>query len=262
MVSLAKRIDDKIAKARQLAAEWAPARAQKLALSGGVVSITIDDFPKSAWVEGGPLFAAYGVKATYYVCGGHEGGMFEGVRQFDREDIVAAAAAGHDIACHTYDHVSPYRSSPAEFEASLSRNAAWLADRLGADHPGREHFAYPFGHVSFASKAACAGRFTTARGVAKGLNAGTVDLAQLKAYGYERYRLSTFPLAEMMRTCAERRGWLIFYTHEISDDANAYGCTPRDMAALIEAAAKAGLEVAPVSAVVSRLAPPVTVAAE
>ena len=42
----------------------------------------------------------------------------------------------------------------------------------------------------------------------------------------------------LIRANAERRGWLIFYTHDISENPSPFGCTPREFEKVLDLAAK------------------------
>ena len=56
-------------------------------------SLSFDDFPATAWTEAGPVLAAHGVRATYYVCGGLCDGVNMDRDQYRLEHLQAAHAA-------------------------------------------------------------------------------------------------------------------------------------------------------------------------
>ena len=66
----------------------------------------------------------------YNTIGGLVGGRNLDLPQFDTDHLQALHAAGHEVGCHTYEHVSTLSLSPAELEASLARNARWVAERV------------------------------------------------------------------------------------------------------------------------------------
>src|SRR5579863_2515511 len=74
-------------------------------LGKAIVSFTFDDFPRSAWTAGGRILGEYGASGTYYASLGLMGKTTLVGEMFDRRDLEAAAEAGHELACHTYDHV-------------------------------------------------------------------------------------------------------------------------------------------------------------
>ena len=79
-------------------------RPAKVDWPGGVVSFTFDDFPRSAWVNGGAILEKYDRRGTYYTAMGMAGTANNLGPLFDLDDLRAAHAHGHEIACHTYHH--------------------------------------------------------------------------------------------------------------------------------------------------------------
>ena len=95
-----------------------------------IVSFTFDDVPDSALRAGATILEARDVRGTFYIAGGLEGRVEPGRTLIDAAGCRELAARGHEIGCHTYEHVSTLTLSPAELDASLARNAAWVAERL------------------------------------------------------------------------------------------------------------------------------------
>jgi peptidoglycan/xylan/chitin deacetylase (PgdA/CDA1 family) len=229
------------------AAVSAPAR---LTAPGGVLSLTFDDFPRSAWTVGGPVLAAHGVRATFYVCGGHEGGWFEGQEQFRAADLEACAAAGHEIGCHGFNHAAAAHAPTADFEQVIEANRLYLRDRIGVE---AVHFAYPYGFVSFGAKALARERFVTARGVRNGVNRAKVDRALIRAEGLEARKLARRPIAPLLEDVAARGGWLVLYSHDVSASPSPFGCTPSDLHQVLNLADRLGLAVETMSAAARRV---------
>src|SRR5580704_14439683 len=94
---------------------------------GGVVSFTFDDFPRSAWLNGGPVLEQYGARGTYYTAMGLAGTDSDLGPMFEIDDLRGARAGGHEIACHTFSHRDCRRATPAEIAAEIDRNAAALS---------------------------------------------------------------------------------------------------------------------------------------
>jgi len=223
----------------------------RLPLERGALSITFDDFPKSAWTEGGAVCASHGVSATYYVCGGFEGRTIDGIRQFDAADLEALAEAGHELGCHTFDHVSALKSSPIAFQASLQRNAAYVGERV----PGARlsAFAYPFGDVSLSGdRVVVRHGFSSARGIQPVLNSQTMRPRLLSAVGLEDRKRTEYDVPALVEAAARDRGWLVLYAHDVSDRPTPFGCTPDDLDRVLTRAAAAGLRIDTVSAVMRR----------
>jgi peptidoglycan/xylan/chitin deacetylase (PgdA/CDA1 family) len=209
-----------------------------------VVSFTFDDFPRSALRHGGRILGERGWTGTYFTAGGFCGRRLDGIDYFDRDDLVQAAEEGHENGCHTFGHLRLPETRPQDIEADLQRNADFVAEVL----PGHRlsSFAYPFGDLHLGQKAQLARRFPICRGIWPGLNTGRMDFAQLKAVSLER-RMSEGVDAEAWLDKAEaERAWLIFFTHDVSDDPSPYGSDRRTFEAVADAVARRGIRVLPV----------------
>jgi len=227
-----------------------PAQPETVSWPGGVVSFTLDDFPKSALTAGGPILRQYGCRGTYYTALGLAGTEDELGVYCEPDDVVAAHQQGHEIACHTFSHLDCVKARPDAIVADIAESEAKLAALLGGYLP--QSFAYPFGEVSLGAKRAIASRFSSCRGISGGFNHGRVDLAELRAtklYAdeYDETRLRGL----IDRTC-KAGGWLIFYTHDIRVIPSRYGCTPSQFEAMVAYAAQHAA-VLPVGEVIAQL---------
>ncbi|MEO6340914.1 MAG: polysaccharide deacetylase family protein, partial [Caulobacteraceae bacterium] len=171
-------------KANNFITRRIPVKCIRSKLNAPVASFTFDDFPRSAWTIGGPILARYGARATYYPAGVFCGRIEDGIDYFDRDDLIACAAAGHEIGCHTYSHLRGAKTASKALTGDVTRNADFLRDALGDMPPAS--FAYPFGEVTPRTKLLLSEMFPVSRGIRPGVNAGVIDLAQLKAYPLER----------------------------------------------------------------------------
>lgn len=229
---------------RRRAARYLAVEAVTIAPPRGVFSLSFDDFPASAWTEAGPVMAAHGVMATYYVCGGLCDGVNMDRDQFRVPYLQALHAAGHEVGCHTFGHTSALRMDAEALRLSLDANAAWVAERL--DGHRMTTFAWPFGDATVSAKRVVRSRFALARGVRDGVNAGREDRALIRSIGLESRRLPGYDLEGLMAEAAERRGWLTAYGHDVSDRPTDYGCTPDDLERVLRLARAAGLDIMPV----------------
>lgn len=237
---------------RRRAALYLDIDAVTIAPSRGVFSLSFDDIPETAWTEAGPILAEHGVKATYYVCGGLEGGWNMGRAQFRTEHLQALHAAGHEVGCHTFGHTSVLHMDAEAMRLSLDANAAWVVARLGGYR--MTTFAYPFGDATLSAKRIIRSRFALGRGVRDGVNAGREDRGLIKSIGLERRRLPGYDLEAMMAEAAASKGWLTAYGHDVSDRPTDYGCTPGDLDRVLRAARGAGLEILPIGEACATLA--------
>jgi peptidoglycan/xylan/chitin deacetylase (PgdA/CDA1 family) len=213
-------------------------------LAEPVVSFTFDDFPRSSLHEGGRMLRERGWTGTYFAAGSFCGRRVDGLDYFDRDDLMQAAEQGHEIGCHTFGHLRLPDTRPEAIEADLERNAGFVAEAL----PGQRmsSFAYPFGDLHLGQKALIARRFPICRGIWPGLNTGRMDFAQLKAVSLERRMAEGFDVEAWLDRAQAERGWLIFFTHDVSDDPTPYGSTRRAFEAVADAVARRGIRVLPV----------------
>lgn len=242
-MSLAQRINNAVA------ARVAPKRARTRP-GRALASITFDDFPKSAWTVAGPMLRRRGVRATYYVAGGFCGRTEDGLEYFDADDLRALAAAGHEVGCHSFSHeMAPTVSSERLLEEA-ERNAAFVRQVIG-DRP-LTSYAYPYGEVSPRTKGLFARRFANARGIRSGINAGTIDLALLRAIPLESRRWRPDEIDQAIDAAHAAGGWVIFFTHDVSDDPSPFGCTPAMLGHVLDKLAERRIETLPVANALAR----------
>jgi peptidoglycan/xylan/chitin deacetylase (PgdA/CDA1 family) len=208
-----------------LAARSLKVRPARLAGQRPVASISFDDFPKSAWTAGGPVLAKHGMRGTYYTAGGFCGRTVDGTVFYDETDLRELAAAGHEIACHGFGHRPTPTLTTEALAQDAERNREFLKPFLGGAAP--VSYAFPYGRVSPRTKRFMAPRFTNVRGVHPGVNVGTVDLAQLNAVSLEKRCWDQEAVEAAIRRVLDEKGWLVLYTHDVSDDPSPYGSTPQ-----------------------------------
>ena len=227
-----------------------PLKPVKSRLTASVASITFDDFPRSAWTRGGEILARHAVRGTYYAGGSFEGSTQDGLEYFTAADLKDIAAAGHEIGCHGYEHKPSWTLDSAALSEDANRNAAFARAALG-DYV-LSSYAYPYGEASPRTKRLLGDRFATARGIRKGVNTGLIDLAQLKAVGIEKWWWTPEYIEGVIAQAKASKGWLIFFTHDVSDDPSPYGATPAMLEHALEALARAQIDVLPVKHALAR----------
>lgn len=213
-------------------------------LDAPVVSFTFDDFPRSALTEGGRILRRHGWAGTYFTAGGFCGRTVDGLDYFDRDDLVQASEEGHEIACHTFGHLRLPQTRRPDIEEDLERNARFLGEVL-PEHR-LSSFAYPYGDLDLGRKAQLSARFPACRGIWPGINAGRMDFAQLKAVPLERRSLGELDIEAWLDRAEAGRGWLIFFTHDVSDDPSPYGCDRETFERVAAAVARRNVRVLPV----------------
>lgn len=225
-------------------------RPGKVNWPGGVVSFTFDDFPRSAWVNGGAILEKYDRRGTYYAAMGLCGTENKLGPMFELDDLRAAHAQGHEIACHTFHHRDCARMLPAQIADEIDRNAVALSQVVGGAPV--DNFAYPFGGVSLSAKSELGARFASCRGTGRGLNQGTVDLADLFSTSLYTSNFDRNRLCRLIDDAQAGNAWLIFYTHDVAEEPSPFGCTPAHFQAIVAYAAE-NVPVLPVRDVLSGL---------
>jgi len=205
-----------------------------------LVSFTFDDFPRSAATAGAQVLQDFGVKGSYFVSGGRAGRHIDGLDQFVEDDLVRIAEAGHEIGCHTFGHIALPGSSPMAIRDDLLRNAEFVRRVLG-DYT-MSSFAYPYGHVSLSKKTLIGRFFPNCRGIWFGVNKHRVDCRQLRAVSLER-SFDPEKVSAALDEAQASNGWVIFFTHDISDHPSPYGCEPVRLAKILNDVLDRGIEI-------------------
>lgn len=218
-------------------------------LDSPIVSFTFDDFPRSALDVGGRILENEGISGTFYTAFGLADTNTDVGPIGSLHELAACMDRGHEIACHTYDHLDCRRASAREVNESIVRNQA-VARNLGL--PLFRHFAFPFGYFGIAGKKTAMRHYASARTTMWGLNSDNIDLGLLKGVPiYSRYE--TLRLEHYLDELQCRRGWLIFYTHDVSARPSPYGCTPEKLRLVVRRAKEIGASILPVGTVVDKL---------
>ncbi len=231
-------------------------KSLKLRLKTGVISFTFDDFPRSAYTVAGRILKSNETQGTYYAAFGLMGQAYISGDLFLEEDLRGLLHDGHELGCHTYSHIDCHELSGRGLLEEISRNDSAFAQYLahGDQQLSIVNFSYPFGGVTPATKQVVKRHFASARGILPGINSGVIDLACLRA---NRLYSNTFPLKDRQRLIEQnekKQGWLIFYTHDVSDTPSQYGCTPAYFESVVKAATLSSCRVLNVRNAVGALA--------
>lgn len=189
-----------------------------------IVSFTFDDFPRSALHTGGSILRHYGATGTYYAAFGLMGKQAPTGTMFVKEDLESLLKEGHELGCHTFGHCDAAETSPGAFEESIIENQKALTNL----YPGL-HFrtlSYPLNAPRARTKQKVARHFACARGGGQTFNKGTADLNCLLAHFLEQSRDNPQGVKSLIDANCRTKGWLIFATHDISEDPTPWGCTP------------------------------------
>lgn len=206
-----------------------------------MVSFTFDDIPKSAATTGATLLEDHGARGTFYLSGSLVGTTSPDWDVVEVEDILALHRKGHEIGCHTFSHKRACDLDAPTLAGEIARNREYLRTL----DPAIEavNFAYPFGYGSFARKRQLKREFTSCRGIVPGINSGTVDLQFLRAMPLIDQRIDRDEVEHAFDDALNNNGWLIFYSHDVTDRPSSYGCSPAFMNHALEAASRRNIPV-------------------
>jgi peptidoglycan/xylan/chitin deacetylase (PgdA/CDA1 family) len=252
---MAQLLTRAINKGRRLAASKLQRRLLTLDGRKPLVSFSFDDAPVSAFELGAPLLEAHGARATYYVSLGLMGMRSELGPIGDAAHVRRAHADGHELGCHTHDHLDAWHCSVGDYIASIDRNREALATLL--PEASMRSFAYPKSGAYVAVKSPLQRRFMCCRGGGQTLNSGTIDLNLLSAVFIDRRAgIGLDDVRALIRRNAEQCGWLIFAAHDLSDSDGAFSCSPAFFAEVLREVVVSGADILPVAEACDRLMSP------
>ncbi|WP_295690433.1 polysaccharide deacetylase family protein [uncultured Maricaulis sp.] len=223
---------------------WARVAARKplqLPSDRAIITITFDDFPKSAASTGAAILERHGWQGTYYASAGYAGGQTHHGAMFDCGDLQRLVGAGHEIACHTYSHLDASQVGTGAFLADIARNERALK-AMGLETE-LESFAFPYGEASPATKRALSERFSNLRGVQADINRGAADRNLLKSVPIDGGDAGIDRAVEAAVSLSRHTGWLIFYAHDVQETPTEWGCTPAQLERVCQAIADSGADV-------------------
>lgn len=210
-------------------------------LTQSIASITFDDFPKSSWQVGGPILERYQASATYYVAGSLCGKSVDDIEYYNQADLAEVYKAGHEIGSHSFAHRNVRQVPSQTLLSDFEENEAFVQRNLG--DIALETFAYPFGQVSLRTKNLIGRHFASSRGTEYGINDRVFDLAQLKIVSIESHVWSEQAINRWLAKASSHPSWIIFLTHDISDNPTRYGSTPAMLEKTIEKTLAAGIKI-------------------
>lgn len=188
---------------------------RELPSNKSVISFTFDDAPSTS-LRGAEILERYGFLGTYYLCG-MMANLTEkqGRRNFiGVADAKALLKSGHQIGCHTYNHVTLSHMPASDYAADAARNRDFWQDALGTP---LLDFSYPLGEVTLPGKRALSGHYQSLRGIRGGVNRGSIDMSCLRAVSISNGTFNREKIQNLITDCATNGGWLIFFSHGIDD---------------------------------------------
>jgi peptidoglycan/xylan/chitin deacetylase (PgdA/CDA1 family) len=208
---------------RQRAVSLMCARRLPLGNRGPIVSFTFDDFPRSALTIGGTILKRHGARGTYYAAAGLMNSVNHLGEQFRQEDLDSLLRDGHELASHTFAHISCRSVSSSAFIQDVEKGRKAIESLTGSADFG--NFAYPFGEVTLNTKRLVGPGLASARGIWGGLNSQQIDLNLLRANSLYGGREKDDQVRNLILENERLGSWLIFYSHDVSATPSRYGCT-------------------------------------
>ena len=237
-----------------------PVRLSVGRLRAPIATITFDDFPRSAWTVGGRILDSYGVRGTYFVSAAFSpqrlrqkpaAGITPAVTYYELDDLAAAYERGHEIGCHSFDHIRAPQLKKADLKESVARNAEFVKSCLG--DVIMTSFAFPQGAANIRVKRLLSKHFAVCRGTWPGINAGLFDLALLKAVALDTNFDRRFRLSELIQKAKASKAWIVFFTHDVDDKPSTWGCTPRQFHSIVSELVDNGIEILPLKSALARV---------
>lgn len=214
---------------------------------GPIVSFTFDDFPRSAMLTAGKMMEERGYLATYYASLGLAGQDSSVGPLFLLDDLGGLVSAGHELACHTFHHVSAHRARPLELQEDCKENRSAVLKLLNGYH--LDNFSFPSGDVTLSAKVALSRAYRSCRTVSHGLNGDTIDMSYLLA---NPIYANQPQIETLIQENARAGSWLIFYTHDVVESPSPFGCTPVQFEQVLNCVVRSGAEILPVRNALAR----------
>jgi len=189
------------------------------------ISFTFDDVPNSAFLNAQPILDKHKFKATFYLALSFLDLDDQNENLYSKEHITKCLSNGHELGCHTYNHIHFYQNSNLNFVENNIRTNRDKLNELGIQETF-QNFSYPYGEQTKKSKKIVSKIFKTGRGIDHGVNRNKVDLHNLKAVKLYEYLHTIDEIYSILEDFDKFGGWLIFYTHDVQTDFSKYGCSP------------------------------------
>ncbi len=216
-----------------------------------MLSLSFDDVPLSAVDRASEVLEDAGARGTFYVCGRYAAGDDDELAPYaDWPSLQKLARHGHEIGCHTFSHRNMAQANSIEIIAELDRNRQAFLDHT---LPDPTSFAYPFGDISALAKASINDRFGLLRGVKPGVIKRGSDLNAAPAVAIEGEDAVETAL-RWMEKAKRANGWLILFTHDVTERPSPYGLTPNRFQQIVTKGVAMGFEIVTVVEGAQRLA--------
>ena len=230
-----------LARLSRLAVKTLRTRTAVYRHAAPMVSFTFDDPIDTACSRAAPILERHEARGTFYVSASLLGMAGPGRVFAKSADVADLHRRGHEIGCHTFSHAPVATLSGRALLAEADRNQA----ALGAIAPGLrlESFAYPFNATDLRAKHVLQRRYGSCRGGVAGVNVGRVDLGYLRAVELCDEMIDLPRVRAWVTEVVRRGGWLVFLTHGVTSERQAWRSTPALFEGAVAAAREYGVSV-------------------
>lgn len=208
-----------------------------------VISFTFDDVPYSTLHYGAAILEKYGLRGTFYISGGLVGTSDNNRQIISQSGVRELAARGHEIGCHTFSHADVSNLNKRDLQNEIDRNAVFLNETLaetGKKTAVKLNFAYPYNAVSLTAKRLLSRNYRSCRAGENLINRGPTCMEMLFGMEIGKSEAYSLQLTRQIDAVRAQPGWLIFFTHDISEKPTPYGCTPETFEALVKHSVQSG----------------------
>lgn len=218
-----------------------------------MISFSFDDIPDSAITNGARILHKYGYKGTYYISLDLKANNDASKTYFDHSRLKQIVHNGHELACHTANHIRFYNSNRKQIIQDLKKNQQRVNELI----PGYtfKNFSYPAGEQTFRSKLILKKEYRSARGVNAGMHIKSVDLYNLYGNALGGH-MNIERVMALIDEAIRNKAWLIFYTHEVEENPTKYGCTAEFFEQVVNYCHQKRLLVCTINEAISRITTP------
>lgn len=214
----------------------------RLNLKQPLLTFCFDDYPLTALEAGGSILENEGCRGTFFASFGLAGRETPVGLVGEIKDLISCIHRGHELGCHTYEHLDCARLTSKELEEDCGKNLMTLKQFNQIE---MKNFAFPYGKYNRRTRVAVSRLFTSGRSTINGVNYGIIDLGLLKcAPLYSRFRLDQ--VEALLDLAVKRCGWLIFRTHDVRHNPSPYGCTAQYFEKVLRKSLALGFDIKPI----------------
>ncbi len=231
------------AKINRRMTQMRQAAPTRIDLDRPILTITFDDCPQSAFHKGAGVLDKYGVKGGFYIATGLLGRASCMGPMASAAQVRELVNRGHEVGAHSHAHFDYACAEREQIEADIQTNVERLREICQLERI--ESFAFPYGETSYQAKKSLSNRFTTMRGLLPGINRGTVDRAQLRSFELDGLPDSVANVLSALDDLHRAPGWMIIFSHDVSEKPSQFGTTPQALEEIIQKAQSLDIDILP-----------------